>query len=72
MVNHYYRYFQFAFPSNSDKPASSVQRVILFLLLLFLPSAALADGMAIPTITAHYSWLAMTPKEESNRSKASS
>ena len=38
------------FPLESDKPPARVQRIFSFLLLLFLPLAALADGMVIPTI----------------------
>jgi hypothetical protein len=40
----------FAFPLNNHKPPARVQRIFSFLLLLFLPVAALADGMVIPTI----------------------
>ena len=40
----------FAFLRESDKPAARVQRIFSFLLLLFLPLAALADGMVIPTV----------------------
>ena len=40
----------FAFPLESDKPPARVQRIFSFLLLLFLPLAALADGMVIPTV----------------------
>ena len=42
--------FSFALASGSDKPFASVQRILSFLLLLFLPAAAFADGMVIPTI----------------------
>jgi len=40
----------FTFTRESDKPAARVQRIFSFLLLLFLPLAALADGMVIPTV----------------------
>jgi hypothetical protein len=40
----------FAFTLESHKPPARVQRIFSFLLLLFLPLAALADGMVIPTI----------------------
>jgi hypothetical protein len=40
----------FAFSLESDKPSARVQRIFSFLLLLFLPMAALADGMVVPTI----------------------
>jgi hypothetical protein len=40
----------FALPLENDKPHVRVQRIFTFLLLLFLPLTALADGMVIPTI----------------------
>jgi hypothetical protein len=40
----------FAFPLESHKPTARVQRIFSFLLLLFLPLAALADSMVIPTV----------------------
>jgi hypothetical protein len=40
----------FAFPVESHKSPARVQRIFSFLLLLFLPVAALADGMVVPTI----------------------
>ena len=46
----YHEVFCFAFSSAGDKPAAKVQRIIPFLFLLFLPLAALADGMVIPTV----------------------
>jgi hypothetical protein len=49
-LGHYPEKIWFAFPLNSHKPSTRVQRILSFLLLLFLPLAALADGMVVPTV----------------------